>query len=187
MPGSSSRSIPRIWCGARGDAWGWRALLGHDLPDHPDDDPLCGVKLQMALERRAALAGGGGNRAPSQRNDCFLAGDGRVAEPAPTSYRPGLTACDLGALLPTGMTDRLRAAMRQFDRTLPGFSGADGQLIGVETRTSSPVRVARDPETTESAEVAGLHPCGEGAGYAGGIVSAALDGRRVAAALAARR
>ena len=55
----------------------------------------------MALERRAALAGGGGNRAPSQRNDCFLAGDGRVAEPAPTSYRPGLTACDLGALLPT--------------------------------------------------------------------------------------
>ena len=84
------------------------------------------------------------------------------------------------------MTARLRAALGTFERTLPGFAGSDGQLIGVETRTSSPVRIARDAETTESEQVAGLHPCGEGAGYAGGIVSAALDGRRTAAAIVAR-
>jgi uncharacterized FAD-dependent dehydrogenase len=77
----------------------------------------------------------------------------------------------------------LRAALRGFDSRLPGFAGPEGQLVGVETRTSSAVRIARDPETLESEGVAGLYPTGEGAGYAGGIVSAALDGRRVAAAL----
>ncbi len=177
---------PDDWCGVRGAAWGWDALLGGALPARPADDPLLGVRLQLALERRAAQAGGGGNRAPGQRADLFLAGGGRLAEPAHSSYRPGLVACDLGVLLPPGMAERLRAALRTFDRTLPGFAGGAAQLIGVETRTSSPVRLARDPETMESAGVAGLYPCGEGAGYAGGIVSAALDGRRVAAALAAR-
>ena len=79
---------------------------------------------------------------------------------------------------------RLRTALRTFNSTLPGFTSDYGQLVGVETRTSSPVRIARDPDTLESREVRGLYPCGEGAGYAGGIVSAAMDGRRVAAALA---
>ncbi len=177
---------PDDWCGARGARWGWSALTGARLPANPADDPLFGVRLQCALEQRAATVAGGANRAPSQRGDLFLDGRGGVVAPGATSYRPGLVACDLGALLPPGMLDRLRAALRVFDRTLPGFAGPEGQLIGVETRTSSPVRIARDPETTESREVARLHPSGEGAGYAGGIVSAALDGRRVAAAVVAR-
>ena len=176
---------PADWCGERGAAWGWEALVG-PLPVTPADDPLFGTRLQLALERRAAVAGGGGNRAPVQRADLFLEGHGRTAEPAPASYRPGLTACDLATVLPAGMASRLREALRVFDARLPGFAGADGQLIGVETRTSSPVRIARDPEALESPQVRGLHPCGEGAGYAGGIVSAALDGRRVAAAIVAR-
>jgi uncharacterized FAD-dependent dehydrogenase len=82
------------------------------------------------------------------------------------------------------MLARLRSALREFDARLPGFASEHGQLVGVESRTSSPVRIARDPATLASPTVAGLHPCGEGAGYAGGIVSAALDGRRVAAVLA---
>ena len=177
---------PEDWCGARGAAWGWQGVVGGSLPEQPSDDPLFGTRLQVALEHRAAAAGGGGNRAPSQRADLFVEGRGRTVPPTAASYRPGLAACDLEALLPIGMTARLRAALRTFDSRIAGFAGADGQLIGVETRTSSPVRLARDPETLESREVAGLHPCGEGAGYAGGIVSAALDGRRVAAAIVAR-
>jgi hypothetical protein len=177
---------PSDWCGEAGAGWGWPALTDAPPPRTPADDPLFGVRLQMALERRAASMAGGGNRAPSQRADLFVEGRGRIGEVAPSSYRPGLAACDLATLLPPGMAERLRAAMRDFERRLPGFTGPDGQLIGVETRTSSPVRIARDPETLESVEVAGLHPCGEGAGYAGGIVSAALDGRRAAAAVVAR-
>jgi uncharacterized FAD-dependent dehydrogenase len=177
---------PDDWCGARGAQWGWPALLGGVIPERPGDDPLLGVRLQLALERRAALLTGGGNRAPCQRGDLFLEGRGRTAAPARTSYRPGITACDLGTLLPAGVAGRLRAALRVFERRVAGFSGPDGQLIGVETRTSSPVRIVRDPETMQSPELQGLHPCGEGAGYAGGIVSAALDGRRVAAAIALR-
>jgi len=177
---------PEDWCGERGTAWGWPELVGGPVPEHPADDPLFGTRLQRALERRAAAAGGGGNRAPSQRADLFVEGGGRTVPPLVASYRPGLAACDLAGLLPAGMTARLRAALGAFDAKLPGFARADGQLIGVETRTSSPVRVVRDPETLESCEVAGLYPCGEGAGYAGGIVSAAVDGRRVAAAIVAR-
>jgi uncharacterized protein len=177
---------PLDWCGTRGEAWGWDALAGGRLPRSPGDDPLFGVRLQLALERRAAALGGGANRAPCQRGDLFVAGRGDRAEPLPSSYRPGLVTCDLAAALPPGMTVRLRSALETFERTLPGFAGSAGQVIGVETRTSSPVRIARDPETTESREVAGLHPCGEGAGYAGGIVSAALDGRRAAAGIVSR-
>ena len=176
---------PEDWCGDRGAGWGWEALVGM-LPAAPAHDPLFGTRLQLALERRAAVAGRGANRAPVQRADLFLEGRGRTTEPAPASYRPGLTACDLATVLPAGLTSRLRDALRVFDARLPGFAGEGGQLIGVETRTSSPVRIARDPEALESPQVRGLHPCGEGAGYAGGIVSAALDGRRVAAAIVAR-
>src|SRR5262249_36627181 len=177
---------PEDWCGARGTAWGWPGLVGGPVPEHAADDPLFGTRLQRALEVRAAAAGGGGDRAPGQLGGLFVEGGGRTAPPVAASYRPGVAACDLAGLLPAGMAVRLRAALRVFDAKLPGFAGADGQLIGVETRTSSPVRIVRDPETLESHEVAGLHPCGEGAGYAGGIVSAALDGRRVAAAIVAR-
>src|SRR5262249_56755952 len=136
--------------GARGSGGGWRGLVGGPVPEHAAHDPLFGTRLQRALEVRAAAAGGGGNRAPSQRADLFVEGGGRTAPPVAASYRPGVAACDLAGLLPAGMAVRLRAALRAFDAKLPGFAGADGQLIGVETRTSSPVRIVRDPETLES-------------------------------------
>jgi uncharacterized protein len=173
---------PADWCGAAGAAWGWGALDVGPLPAAPGDDPLFGVRLQEALEARAAMAGGGGNRVPAQRADSFLAGDGPPAALV-TSYRPGVAPVRLDEVLPAGMTSRLRAALRDFERRLPGFAGAEAQLLGVESRTSSPVRVVRDPTTMASPDVAGLYPCGEGAGYAGGIVSAAIDGWRTAAAL----
>jgi hypothetical protein len=179
---------PEDWCGGRGVAWGFLELTGVErLPEAPADDPLFGVRIQLALEARAAQAGGGANRAPVQRADAFLAGDGATPDALPTSYRPGLTPFDLARVLPRGVVKRLRAGLRAFDQRLPGFAGQEGQLVGVETRTSSPVRVLRDGTTLQSPGVAGLYPAGEGAGYAGGIVSAALDGRRVAAAMLAAR
>jgi uncharacterized FAD-dependent dehydrogenase len=133
----------------------------------------------------AAHVGGGGNRAPAQRCDLFVAGRGGSAAPLATSYRPGLTAAHFDEILPKGLCERLRVALRTFDRRIPGYAGPTGQLVGVETRTSSPVRLARHDEehgerALESPGLARLYPTGEGAGFAGGIVSAALDGRRVA-------
>jgi uncharacterized FAD-dependent dehydrogenase len=191
---------PEDWCGPRGEHWGFGALVaqaralgaelgpdrGAGMPAAPDDDPLFGVRLQLALEHVAAHLGGGANRAPVQRADLAAAGAAAEAPALPTSYRPGLTPADLGALLPPGMLARLKSALAEFDRRLPGFASEHGQLVGVESRTSSPVRIVRDPETLECPTVSGLYPCGEGAGYAGGIVSAALDGRRVAQAIAVR-
>jgi hypothetical protein len=132
----------------------------------------------------ASALAGGACRAPVQRADLAAAGSHASAAPLPTSYRPGLVPADLAELFPPGMLERLRAALREFDHKLPGFASEHGQLVGVESRSSSPVRITRDPATLESPTVAGLYPCGEGAGYAGGIVSAALDGRRVASVLA---
>jgi hypothetical protein len=177
---------PEDWCGGRGVSFGFLELVGRErLPDAPSADPLFGVRIQLALEARAARAGGGANRAPAQRADAFIAGQGSAPVALPTSYQPGVTAVDLGLVLPRGIARRLRAALVEFDEKLPGFAGAEGQLVGVETRTSSPVRILRDAETLASREVAGLYPAGEGAGYAGGIVSAALDGLRAARALLA--
>jgi len=176
---------PEDWCGAEGARWGWDRLVG-PLPERPDVEPAFGLRLQRALEAAAARAGGGRNRAPAERVDAFVERAGAPPPPRRTSYRPGVTAVDLGTVLPPGLAARLRAGVVAFDRRLPGFAGATGQLVGVESRTSSPVRLVRDPETLACPDVDGLHPCGEGAGWAGGIVSAALDGRRVAAALRAR-
>jgi uncharacterized FAD-dependent dehydrogenase len=176
---------PSDWCGERAEAWGWRALLPElpPAPREPGDDPLYGVRIQEALEARAATLGGGGVRAPAQRIDQFVERS-RSADALPTSYRPGVTGTDLWQLLPRGLAERLAAGLVAFDRALPGFVAEHGQHVGVESRTSSPVRVARDPVTLECTRVGGLFPSGEGAGFAGGIVSAALDGRRVAAAVA---
>ena len=187
---------PEDWCGERGAQWGFDALLararkagapflppGDALPITPDNDPLFGVRLQLALETLAGTLGGGRGRAPSQRADLVASGATDPGPALPTSYRPGVTPCDLAQLLPVGLYSRLRRSLAEFDTHIPGFASEHGQLEGVETRTSSPVRVTRDPETLQSPGVAGLYPSGEGAGFAGGIVSAALDGRRVAAAI----
>ncbi len=148
--------------------------------------PLGGVLLQQRLERAAAIAGGGGLRAPATRATDFVRGRASSTVPA-TSYQPGLSAGDVGAVLDaTGLplAARLREALTAFDRQMHGYLTEDAVLVGVESRTSSPVRIPRDRDRLESPDLAGLYPCAEGAGYAGGIVSAALDGIRVARAIA---
>jgi uncharacterized FAD-dependent dehydrogenase len=151
-------------------------------------DPARGIALQHALEQAAARAGGGALRAPATRATDFVRR--RASSTVPnTSYQPGLTACDVGEVLAvTGLplAERLRDALAVFDRQLRGYVSDEAVLVGVESRTSSPVRVPRDATTLESPVVPGLYPCGEGAGYAGGIVSAALDGMRIARAIARR-
>lgn len=144
--------------------------------------PLAGVKVQMLAERAAQVAGGGKNQAPATRVSDFLAG--RASSTLPdTSYLPGLTASDVGAVLDeTGLpiAAKMREALSRFGTRMKGYSSEDAILVGVETRTSAPVRMLRDANTLQSPDLKGLYLCGEGPGYAGGIVSAAVDGLRVA-------
>jgi len=141
--------------------------------------PLAGVELQRRVEQAAFRAGGGQFRAPAQRLADFL--DGRASTSVgASSYRPGLVAGDLGQVLPGFVAQALRVGLRRMGARLSGFLFGDAVLVAAETRTSAPVRLLRDPKTLVSPSIAGLYPCGEGAGYAGGIVSAALDGARVA-------
>ncbi|MCU1282781.1 MAG: NAD(FAD)-utilizing dehydrogenase [bacterium] len=147
------------------------------------DGPLAGIELQRAIERRAFELGGGGFVAPAQRLPDFVARR-PSSEPLAASYRPRVVGGDVRAALPPFVGDALERALARFQRTMPGFVGADAQLVGVETRTSSPVRIIRD-EAYVSPTHRGLYPAGEGAGYAGGIVSAAVDGMRVADAVLA--
>ncbi len=148
-------------------------------------DPFNGVELQRTLERAAAIAGGGQLRAPATRATDFVAGKSSSTVPA-SSYEPGLAAGNIADVLATTglpLAARLRDAITAFDRQIRGYLTAEAVLVGVESRTSSPLRVPRDAATLEA--IPGLYPCGEGAGYAGGIVSAALDGIRVARAITA--
>jgi uncharacterized FAD-dependent dehydrogenase len=143
------------------------------------DGPLAGVTFQREIERAAFRAGGGRFRAPAQRLGDFLAGRASDSLGA-SSYRPGLAPVDLSSVLPPFVAEALRKGLRQIGARLPAFLLPEALLIAAETRTSAPVRFLRDPLTLVSPSLAGLYPCGEGAGYAGGIVSAALDGARVA-------
>lgn len=153
-------------------------LVGITPEDFESDHPLAGIELQRKFERLAFKMGGENYRAPCQRVGDFLKG-------APTtqfgnvtpSYLPGVTPCDLNPLFPNDISESLRAGLLDFDRKIRGFANDDAVLTGVEARSSSPVRIVRD-ENLQS--LSGLYPCGEGAGYAGGIMSAAVDGIRVA-------
>ena len=150
------------------------------------DGPLAGLRLQRAIERRGFETGGGALRAPATRLTDFLAGRSSADVPR-SSYVPGLTAGDLADVLDsTGLpiAARLREGLTTFGRKMRGFVSEEAVLVGVESRTSCPVRVPRGQVSLQSPDLAGLYPCGEGAGYAGGIVSAALDGIRVARAIA---
>ncbi|MEB3265908.1 MAG: FAD-dependent oxidoreductase [Cyanobacteriota bacterium] len=150
-------------------------------------DPLAGVAFQRHWERAAFAAGGGGHRAPAQWVADFLAHrPSHPIEPGgiTPSYRPGIRLGSLEGCLPPVVLAALREALPAFERRIPGYCGAHALLTGVETRTSSPLRIPRDPHTLESLNVAGLYPAGEGAGYAGGILSAAIDGIKVAEQLA---
>ena len=150
--------------------------------DFGDDHPLAGFGLQRAWEERAFRAGGGGYRAPVQRVEDVLAGraTGRLGDVTPT-YRPGVTCADFRDILPGFAYRGLQGALRAFDGQLAGFAAPDAVMTAVESRSSCPVRVTRDRRCESS--IAGVYPCGEGAGYAGGIMSAAVDGVRVAEAL----
>ena len=155
------------------------ALLVNVTPaDFPDDHPLSGITFQRHLEE-AAYAPGGGYLAPSQRVEDFLAhrpstGPGTVLP----SYRPGVVWTDLHTCLPAFICETLEQALPMLDRKLPGYAAPDAVLTAVESRSSSPVRIARDHDYQSN--IRGVYPCGEGAGYAGGILSAAADGMRCA-------
>jgi uncharacterized FAD-dependent dehydrogenase len=150
------------------------------------DDPLAGLRYQQALEQAAFRAGGGRFVAPAQRVSDFLAK--RVSRDLPDcSYRPGLAPADLWSVLPPRIAAPLAEALRFFDRSrMRGYASSEAVMLGVESRSSAPLRILRENESLQSPSHPGLYPCAEGAGYAGGIVSAALDGLRVAAAIPAR-
>ncbi len=139
-----------------------------------------GIALQREMERRAFQAGGGGFVAPAQRVGDFMAKKkGASWGAVRPSYRPGVRSVDLWDVLPGFCAESIAECIPQFGRKIRGFDGADAVMIGVETRTSSPIRILRD-ESGQSSSCPGLYPAGEGAGYAGGIVSAAVDGLHAA-------
>ena len=153
--------------------------------DYPGD-PLAGIALQRDLEAKAFVAGGSDYAAPGQRVGDLLAGRGStelgVVVP---SYKPGVRPTDLAECLPPFVMAAFREALPVFGRQIPGYDHPDAVLTGVETRTSSPIRITRGADF-QSLNTRGLYPAGEGAGYAGGILSAAIDGIKVAEAVAAR-
>ncbi|MFT7302952.1 MAG: putative FAD-dependent dehydrogenase [Akkermansiaceae bacterium] len=151
-----------------------------DVRGFGGNDVLSGIRYQKHIEQLAKKAGGGGQVAPGQKVSDFLAG--KVSKVLPkTSYFPGLNSVRLDEVLPKEISGRLAGGLRKFGKMIRGYSGPDALLLGFETRTSSPVRIPRGDDL-QHPEVKGLYPCGEGAGYAGGIVSAAMDGRRCAEA-----
>ncbi len=146
-------------------------------------DPMRAVEWQRQLEQAAYRAGGGGYAAPAQNLGSFLEGGAelKLGRVQPT-YPRGVVPADLGSLLGTELADAMRTGLRAFGRKLPGYDAPDTVLTGLETRTSSPVRLPRGDDY-QALALRGLYPCGEGAGYAGGIMSAAVDGVRVARAI----
>lgn len=158
------------------------ALLVDVTPaDFGSDHPLAGVEFQRRIEENAFKAGGGLFRAPVQRVVDFLRDKETVkfGEVAP-SYLPGVEMADMRAVLPDFIIETMKAGFKKLDRKIRSFSAHDAILTAAETRTSSPVRMIRSPDTLQSVSIEGVYPCGEGAGYAGGIMSAAVDGLKCA-------
>jgi uncharacterized protein len=139
-------------------------------------DALAGVRFQRLWEERAFRAAGGDYHAPAQNLLAFL---GRGGGPLRSTCRPGVREADLNQVLPEFVATGLRRALPHFERRMRGFITAEATLVGIETRTSAPLRILRGADG-QSISLAGLYPAGEGAGYAGGIMSAALDGLRAA-------
>ena len=153
--------------------------------DFNGDDCLAGMRFQRELEKNAFLAGGGDYNAPAQNLMDFLGLD-KLPLPSASSCRPGIQPVELEALLPVFVTRELRQALPVFNRRMKGFICPEAVLIGLETRTSAPLRILRG-EDGQSLSHPGLYPAGEGAGYAGGIMSAALDGLKVAEYIAQKK
>lgn len=157
-------------------------LVGVEPRDFGSAHPLAGMYFQRRLEEAAFRAGGGDYRAPAQLVGDFLKKQVSTAVGnVNPSYRPGVRFADLSAVLPDFVTETMRRAIVEMDGKLRGFAAADAVLTGVETRSSSPIRIMRDEHF--EANIKGLYPCGEGAGYAGGIVSSAVDGLKTCLAV----
>ncbi len=160
-------------------AWANAALVVTLGPPEYGEGAFAGVEFQERMEAAFFEAGGSDYRAPAQRAPDFLAGRASSGE-LRSSYKLGAASGRIDALLPERVRDALRRALLHFDRQIPGFAGPEGLLVGVEARSSGPVRLPRVDETRRALGFANLVPVGEGAGYAGGIMSAAIDGARSA-------
>jgi hypothetical protein len=158
-------------------------LVGITPADFGGDGPLAGIAFQRVWEQKAFVVGGGRYFAPAQRVGDFLAGkaSAKMGSVVP-SYTPGVTPCDLAACLPGFVVKTLREAIAAMDHKLRGFAMPDAVMTAVESRSSSPLRILRN-EHFQSVSIKGLYPAGEGAGYAGGIISAAVDGLKAAEAV----
>jgi uncharacterized protein len=150
-----------------------------DLVPYKDFGALAGLAFQREVEQRACRLAGGGQTAPAQLVDDFL--QNKVSKNLlETSYQPGLISCDMTEVLPDFIANSLQQGLKEFGKKMRGYASNEAQIIGIESRTSSPVRIPRDKESLEHISTKRLYPCAEGAGYAGGIMSAAMDGERCA-------
>ncbi len=157
------------------------AIETEDYLSRKNPSPLDGILYQEKVEHQAYLAGGGKQVAPAQRLSDFV--NGRSSSTLPEcSYLPGIRSVNMTEVLPPLISKRLREGFSMFGKMMKGYLTNEAVIVGVESRTSSPVRIPRDTQTLMHPQVSGLFPCGEGAGYAGGIMSAAIDGMRCAAA-----
>jgi uncharacterized FAD-dependent dehydrogenase len=154
-------------------------IQASDWEDNKDFGPLAAMEFQRATEKAAWEAGGRTQSAPAQRLVDFLKGE-LSSELPKCSYQPGIVSADLRKVLPDVVWRSLSIGLKSFVKKMPRYLSEEAVMVGVESRTSSPVRIPRKPDTLEHIEVKGLYPCGEGAGYAGGIVSAAIDGEKCA-------
>ncbi|XP_030523596.1 uncharacterized protein Cbei_0202 isoform X2 [Rhodamnia argentea] len=172
----------------RSSKWANAALVvtvsGSEFNSLNCSGPMAGVYFQRDLEKKAAIMGGGNFVVPVQTVTDFLENKLSGTSVPPSSYRLGVKAANLHNLFPIHITEALKRSIAAFDQELPGFISKDALLHGVETRTSSPVQIPRSSDTYESVSLRGLYPIGEGAGYAGGIVSAAVDGMYAGLAVA---
>ena len=150
-----------------------------DLKKYEKHGPLAGMYYQKELEQAACIAGGSKQVAPAQRMMDFV-NNKLSPDLPPVSYRPGINSVQLQELLPKAIAKRLQEGLKEFGKNKKGYLTNEAVLVAVESRTSSPVRIPRDKDTLQHPQIKGLFPCGEGAGYAGGIISAAIDGQRVA-------
>lgn len=159
------------------------AVEMEDLLPYQEQGIFAGLAFQQEVEKQMWQAGDGSQRAPAQRLTDFV--NGKISKNLPpTSYIPGLFAAPLHELLPKGIYERLQEGVQQFGKQMKGYFTQEANVIGTESRTSSPIRIPRNRATYMHTSVEGLFPCGEGAGYAGGIISAAMDGQNVARAVA---
>jgi uncharacterized protein len=161
------------------------AIDANDLQPFKKDGALSGLRLQQSIERNAFEAGGGKYVAPGQRLADFTSGKISADLPA-CSYLPGTISSNVASVFPKTIASALQQAFCEFNRLMPGYLTNEAMIVATESRTSSPVRIPRDKDGLNHPQVTNLFPCGEGAGYAGGIVSAAMDGERVATLIAAK-